>query len=111
MNWKKYKTTISNDHCQGMVKLIEFMIVKHPAASHEDKLFLAALAEVLQHLKAKLVDYRREYKCTFTPVQSVAIECLLSQYMLPQVQRLGDFENRMLQIQSGIIKNYTTCQS
>lgn len=110
MNWKKYKTALSNEHCQGLVRLIEFILVKHPSESHEDKLFLAALAEVLQHLKAKLVDYRRHYNCTFTPVQSVAIECLLSQYILPQVKQLGDFENRMLQMQTSIIKNYHLCQ-
>lgn len=107
MNWRKYKTTLSNEHCNGMIQLIEYMLINHSSFSNEDRLFLAALAEVSQHLKAKLVDYRKEYKCTFTPVQAVAVECLLTQYVLPQVKTLGHFENRMLQMQLSIIKNYT----
>lgn len=106
MNWRKYKTVLSNEHCLGIVKLVEFMLVNHTNGESKDKLLLAALAEVSQHLKAKLVDYRTHYNCTFTPVQSIALESLLTEYVLPQVMQLGDFENRMLQLQIGILNTY-----
>lgn len=108
MNWRKYKTTLANEHCQGIVKLVEYMLCNHDPSGADEKIFLAALAEVAQHLKAKLVDYRPQYNCTFTPVQSIAIEKLLTEYVLPQVKVLGDFENRMLQLQIAIISNYQT---
>jgi hypothetical protein len=106
MNWKKYKTVLSNEHCHGVVRLVEYMLSNILVEEPKERIFLAALAEAAQHIKAKLVDYRKHYNCTFTPVQSIAIETLLTQYVLPQVHQLGDFENRMLQLQIGILNTY-----
>lgn len=106
MHWKKYKTILLHEHCAGIIKLTEYMLLNHSAAESKDKVFIAALAEVAQHLKAKLVNYQQRYNCTFTPVQSIALEALLTNYVLPEVKKLGDFENRMLQLQIGILNTY-----
>ena len=111
MYWRKYKTKLSNDHCHAMVRLIEYVIVNQSCEDMEGKLHLAALAEVAQHLKAKLVNYQREYKCTFSPAQAIAVQILLLNDVLPQVTKLGDFENRMLMLSSSIHQTYESIRS
>ncbi|HMR84957.1 MAG TPA: hypothetical protein PKE30_17550 [Niabella sp.] len=102
----KYKTKLSNTHCLGMISIIEHLVSGTKNAAPEQLLHLAALAEVMQRIKVKLINYSKVYKITFTPAQALAIHALFVEYISPHNKTTGDLYNRIMQMSNEIHQLY-----
>ena len=107
---KKYKTTLSAEHCSYLRIWIEKNLNTdiEIKASAIDFILIAALAEVVMVIKKKEVEYKRAYKITFSPVQAFALRWL---YEAMPANYSNQFANRLMQINNEVIKQYAKWSS
>ncbi|MBS0647362.1 MAG: hypothetical protein JSR97_12355 [Verrucomicrobia bacterium] len=97
---QKYKTVLSAVHCAGLRNLISYVCRNE---DFKDKpIFLAAIMEVMLVLNKKEIEYKREYKITFSAVQAIAVSKLYAEYISPHADFTNDFTSRMLMIHNEI---------
>ena len=101
---KKYKTTLSAQNARELVVCIEHLFSNEPEyCCLSEMVALAALAEVAQAIKKKTVEYKREYKITFSGAQAIAISFMYLEYIKGNENQ---FTNRMMQINNEILQRY-----
>jgi hypothetical protein len=102
----KFKTRISNHHCAALVKVIEYLIEHVKDAESDQQLHMAVLAEVAKSLKLKMIDYRKDYKCSFSPAQAIALRILFTDYVAQDAGVNSDFTVALLTMSNKIHQLY-----
>lgn len=103
----KYKTTLTYELSTQITTAIEYLFSSGSESidTVSNMCAIAALAEVVIVLRKKQIEYKREYKITFTAVQALAL-C----YFYQQVEGLRysiHFTNRLLQIHNEVLQQCT----
>jgi hypothetical protein len=102
---KKYKTRLKYDFAEALVAIINDAIGQVYAGADDDKLFIAAIAEVKIRLYKKMETVAGSYTISFSPVQAIALHMLYTEF-------IGDLRNqytanRMRQIANEIHRHYS----
>jgi hypothetical protein len=80
MEVKTYKTHLALDFANGLNELLERIIKEEPAETDEDKLWVAALAEIHLLLQKRLVVTKPQYQISLTAVQAMALRIMVTTY-------------------------------
>lgn len=104
---KKYKTTLSAANCEQLVACINhiFSHVQPQTNVVTEMITMAALMEVMMVIRKKELEYKKEYKISFTPTQAMAISYLYLVWLNSQ-DCSNQFVNRMLQMSNEILQQY-----
>jgi hypothetical protein len=104
---KKYKVTLSSMDCAYLEHYIGVFLNGSAPVDITNLLGVSALCEVLVSIKKKRVEYKREYKFTFSAVQAFGFCFLFS--ISNKRDHANSFYNRLLQINNEILQNYSVC--
>lgn len=102
---KKYSTKLKYDFAEALVEVIAEALVQITPADDDDRLFLAALAEVKTRLQTKLVTWRPAYTVSFSPVQALSLRLLYTDEFRGQSPTYTG--NRLRQIADEIHQHYS----
>lgn len=89
---KKYKTTLPKAAAEGLLQIIERILLKEPETD-DDKLLVATLAEVGKTLHDKLSSYetiKKTYTISFKPAQAIALRILSTDYETDITSYMGN---------------------
>lgn len=102
----KYKTTLTNEMCGNIEKAIEFLFEDGSQVdSLSAMIAIAALGEVVLLLRKKQVEYKRDYKVSFSIVQALSLCYLYNRVDGSDVS--PHFLNRLHQINSEVLQQFT----
>lgn len=103
---KKFKTKFSYDMAVNISTILEKIIREEKDQDAGTRLMLSGFAEVMLIVRKKLIEYQREYKLTFTPVQAHALRLLYTEYIATNGNNNGYMENRLLLISNEIHQQF-----
>lgn len=84
----KYKTRIKHDMMECLVNLIsEYLAMEY--TEMDDKLIMAALAEIKHKMQIKLLSYQADYGFSFSPVQAIAISIWFDDFIGDHTTQAG----------------------
>jgi hypothetical protein len=99
---EKLKANLSLDTVEALHDYLESFLLKQ-AKEDDDKLLFACLAEVKRLLYIKLAKMQKEYLCSFTPAQALALRILSTNYVQEYTSFLG---NKLHQIANKVNQQY-----
>ena len=102
---KDYRTKLKYDFAEALQQVISEALTRIYVADDDDRLYLAALAEVQIRLQKKMVVYRPAYVTTFTPVQALSLRMLYQDFGEELANQYT--ANRMRQIADEIHQHYS----
>jgi hypothetical protein len=95
---------VKHEFAETLVTIIDKAFQTIEPANDDDRLFLAALAEVRLRILQRMLTPRSEYQFQFSPVQAVAIRILHTDVITtPPTDYCG---NQLRQLADGIHKHY-----
>lgn len=100
---KDFRTKLPRAMAEGLHSIIEAMLTNE-FDNDEDKLIMAALAEIKHRLYQKLERSQSEYIITFSPVQAIALRLLYTEYAGMPESYMGI---RLFQLSNEIHRHYS----
>lgn len=82
------KVEFKYEFAEGLVKMIDTM-VKAKVESDDEKLIIAGLYEVRTRLYKRMANNKLQYTMTLTPVQSLAMRLLFTEYITDHTSYMG----------------------
>lgn len=101
---KALKVEFKYAFAQGMIQLIDDLLSKR-YEDDDDKIVMAALLEVKQRLYLRMANTRAQYTITMTPVQSIALRILATQFINNHKSYMG---SKLLKIANDVEKTFTS---
>lgn len=105
MEVKTYKTHLALDFANGLNELLAAIIKGEPAETDEDKLWLAALAEIHLLLQKRLLITKPQYQISLTAVQAMALRIMVTTYC--SAHQHVWLSAKLLQVSNSIHRFYT----
>ena len=101
----KFKTKLSYELTTGLMRLLQHVLTESHPDNTDEMLHMAALAEVLAVLNKKLLEYKKKYSLSLTPVQALAMRKLYTDYM-SDVEPTNYLANSLLKLSNQIHQQY-----
>lgn len=101
---KGVKVEFKYAFAEGLIKIIDELAVCG-YMEDDDKMVIAALVEVKQRLYQRMGISKLQYTMTLTPVQSLAMRILYTDFLTPDKGYMG---NKLLQIANDVEKQFSS---
>ena len=100
---KGVKIKLKHDFAIGLMQLIDIIVAKEYATA-DDMLIMAGLVEIRHRLIVKVEKFNKEYSLTLTPVQSISMRLLYTDFINEPSSYMG---NKLLMISNEVAKKYS----